>query len=61
MEGKVKRGGKKSKKKRFRARPARPFFWDLYPKKWALERQKIAAKGLLRKKRNGDRFLVSTS
>lgn len=61
MEGKVKRGGKKSKKKRFRARPARPFFWVQVPKKYAQERQKIAAKGLLRKKRNGGRFLVPTS
>lgn len=61
MEGKVKRGGKKSKKKRFRARPVRPFFGVQVPKKYAQERQKIAPKRLLRKKRDRGRFLAPTS
>ena len=36
--GKSKAGRKKSKKKRFRARPARPFFGVQVPKKHAQER-----------------------
>lgn len=61
MEGKVKRGGKKSKKNRFRARPARSFLGYKYPKKSAQERQKIAPKRLLEKKRDRGRFLTPTS
>lgn len=61
MEGKVKRGGKKSKKKRFRARHARPFFGVQVPEKFAQEPQKIVPKRLLKKKRDRGLFLVPTS
>jgi hypothetical protein len=48
-------------KKRFRPRPAHPFFGVYVSEKHAQKRQNFAPKRLLRKKRNRGRLLASTS